>query len=388
MPKPYSLKMKIKHLILRAAMTLMSVQPINKKKVLIVSYLGKGYGDNGKAIAESLLKKDPELDVVWAAKPEYLDSVPKGIRTVTYNSLRYLQELVTAGAWVDNCRKNPGIRKRKGQFYVQTWHGPISMKQIEMDVEDKLDELYVAGAKNDSKMMDVMLSGNDFFTKLAKRVFWYDGEVMVCGSPRLDVLVNMDAALKQKVRQTLGVAEDSNIILYAPTFRADGGLECYRMDFDAVLETLEKKTGKKWVFAVRLHPNVAEKAKFITYSDRILNATNYPDLYELLPVVDFVITDYSSIMFEAGMINKPTMLFATDVAEYVNDRNFYFDIHKMPFRLSENNEQLLEALENFDQKSYGEELARFNATIGFRETGKAADAVADRILEELNGKTK
>lgn len=388
MPKPYPLKMKIKHKILRVAMTLMSIEPINKRKVLICNFLGKGYGDNGKAIAESLLKKDPGLDVVWAAKPEYMDSVPEGIRTVAYNSFAYLRELVTAGAWVDNVRKNAGMRKRKGQFYVQTWHGTTSLKQVEADVADKLDELYVAGARNDSKMADVILSGCDFFTKLARRAFWYDGEVFESGSPRLDILFKADAQMKERVREKLGVTGDSNIILYAPTFRANGQVDCYRIDFDAVLETLEKKTGKKWVFAVRLHPNVADKADFITYSDKILNATAYPDLYELLPTVDFIISDYSSLTFEAGLINKPVMLFATDVEEYVTDRNFYFDLHNLPFALTQSNEQLLEALENFDQAAYSEALAQFNISVGWCENGNAADTVADRILEELNGKTK
>jgi CDP-glycerol glycerophosphotransferase (TagB/SpsB family) len=156
-----------------------------------------------------------------------------------------------------------------------------------------------------------------------------------CGSPRSDALFHSDESTRQKVRDTLGIPADKKIVIYAPTFRGDENMGCYRMDFEGVLKALEEKTGDQWVFAVRLHPNVSDKADFIQYSDRIFNATNYPDLYELLPVCDFVISDYSSVMFDGGLIGKPVMLFATDVQEYTADRNFYFDITDMPFALAQ-----------------------------------------------------
>ena len=385
MPKSYTLPMKLKHLALRSVMACMSLKAIDKHKVVMVNYRGKGYGDNGKAIAESLIKMDPSLDIVWAAEPKYFSTVPEGIRTVAYNSMSYLYELATAGAWVDNCRKNAGIRKRKGQFYVQTWHGTTAMKQIEQDVADHLDAFYVAGAKNDSRMADVILSGCAFFTKLVRRAFWYHGEVMESGSPRSDILMNADLEMCSRVRKKLGVRDDQKIILYAPTFRADERMDCYQMDFAGVLETLQKKTGQEWVFALRLHPNVADKADFITYSDRLINATGDVDLYELLPAVDFVISDYSSVMFDAGLIGKPVILFATDVEDYIADRSFYFDIFNMPFKLVQSNEELLCALENFEQTTYDQALMEFNQTVGYCERGTAADTVAARILEELNG---
>ena len=385
MAKPYTLKMKVKHLVIKLMMTAFRVCPINRKKIVICSYFGKGYGDNGKALAEALLSLDPELDVVWGVKSQFADTLPENIRAVDYNSIKYLWELATAGAWIDNSRKNAGITKRKKQFYVQTWHGTVALKRIEQDVQENLDDFYVAGAKNDSKMANVILSGCRFFTELCKKAFWFDGEILECGSPRSDALFNTDSEKQLKVKASLGIPADKKVVLYAPTFRADGNLDCYNMDFEAVLDALEKKTGDSWVFCMRLHPNVSDKADFIKYSDRIFSGTNYPDLYELIPACDMVISDYSSVMFDAGLINKPVMLFANDIQSYAADRNFYFDIRKLPFDLAENNEQLLGCIENFDSDGYLERLDAFNKQIGFCENGTASKSVAERILKEIDG---
>ena len=385
MAKPYTFKMKCKHFVIRLMMTAFRVCPINRKKVVICSYFGKGYGDNGKAIAEALLKLDPELDIVWGVKSQFKDSLPENIRAVEYNSWKYLWELATAAAWVDNSRKNAGTTKRKKQFYVQTWHGTVALKRIEKDVEENLDEFYVAGAKHDSKMANVILSGCRFFTDLCKRAFWFDKEIAEVGSPRSDALFNTDEQKQAEVKKALGIPCDKKVVLYAPTFRADGNLDCYNMDFEAVLDALEKKTGDSWVFCMRLHPNVSDKADFIKYSDRIFSGTDYADLYELIPACDLVISDYSSVMFDAGLINKKVILFANDIESYTADRNFYFDIKSLPFPLAESNGELLESINNFDEKAYFEALNAFNNEIGYCENGTAAKTIAERILKEING---
>ncbi len=385
MAKPYTFKMKIKHLAVKVIMMAFRVFPISKKKIVICNYFGKGYGDNGKAIAEALLEKDSTLDIVWGTKPGFEKTIPENIRSVPYNSLKYLYELSTAAAWIDNSRKNAGVAKRKKQFYVQTWHGTTALKQIEADVSDNLDEFYVAGAKNDSEMANVILSGCNFFTELCKRAFWFDGEILECGSPRSDALFKTDDARQKAVKASLGVSEDKKIALYAPTFRADEQLDCYNLDFESAIKALNEKTGDDWVFAVRLHPNVSEKADFIQYSEKIVNATTYPDLYELIPTSDLVISDYSSLSFDAGLINKPVLLFATDVEEYIKDRDFYFDIKSLPFKLAQNNAELMKCISCFDCEKYLEELNSFNETIGYFENGTASITVAERILKEING---
>lgn len=373
-----------KRYLLHFWMVICRIWPIDQKKIVIMNYYGGGFGDNGKAIALEVLKKMPDATIVWPVSPENKDKIPDFCRPVEYRSLAYYRELATAAVWIDNSRKDADVIKRKGQYYIQTWHGMVALKRIEKDAEESLSLGYIDSAKNDSQMADVILSGCGFFTNLCRRAFWYDGEILECGSPRLDVLFQQTEEKQRVVREKLGIPEGSKVLLYAPTFRANGDTSCYIQNYMQILRVLEDKTGDDWVAAVRLHPNIANQAGFITYSDKVINATVYPDLYELIPVADMVISDYSSLMFDAGLINKTVLLYAADIDAYVADRNFYFDIEKLPFPLARNQDELIHNLGNFDAGAYQRELEEFNKSLDYYENGTAAKTVTERIIGVLS----
>ena len=82
---------------------------------------------------------------------------------------------------------------------------------------------------------------------------------------------------------------------------------------------LQKRFGVQFEFAMRLHPNEAEYAQEITQELGVINATNYPDMQELLAAVDVLITDYSGCMFDFGFAKKPVFLLAKDVDKYLRE---------------------------------------------------------------------
>lgn len=373
----------VKRVIVRVIMLLCRIKPVDKNKVMFINFSGRGFGDNGKAVALKLMEKYPGADIVWATKNGSENSLPQGIRGVTYQSPAFYKETATAGVWVNNCRMSAEIIKRKGQFYVQLWHGGVPLKKIEKDTEKTLEKTYIEHAKYDSTIIDVIISGCDYFTDIIRNSFWYKGEILECGTPRLDTVFSVSPDKALEIREKAGWAKDKKVILYVPTFRADLSTDCYRIDFEAVLNELEKKTGDKWIFAVRLHPNLAEKADFIDYSDRVVNATPYPDLYELLPVCDAVVSDYSSVMFEAGMLGKTVFLYATDIDEYKKDRELYFEMNELPFPLAENNEEFLGKIRNFDKAKYISQLDAFNKRMNYCEKGNASDIIAERIIRHI-----
>ncbi len=372
----------IKRWLIHMLIRIFWIFPVDARKVVCVNYYGKGFGDNGKAVALSLLKKCPDIKIVWAAKKQFESSIPQGIRFVCYQSIRYYFDIATAGVWLDNSRKEREVIKRKGQYYVQLWHGGVPLKKIERDVEEQLGIGYVKEAKWDSKLADLMVSSCGFFTRICHSSFWYDGEVLTCGEPRVDELLRLkDDDIREKVRRELGIIQDQKVILYAPTFRNSGSNDCYKIEFERVISLLQSLTDEEWVFIVRLHPNIADKANFIPYSENIRNATNYPDLYELFSVVDILITDYSSLMFDGGLLKKPVHLFATDIEDYTKERGFYFDLKELPFTVSCSNEELLLNLSSFDLSEYIQKVDSFYKDIKYYLTGTAADTVADKILE-------
>ena len=286
-----------------------------------------------------LMKKD-QFDFVWALND--LSKTPKGMRAVKYGSLRYIYELATAKVWVNNARMPVWVKKRKGQFYIQTWHGDACIKAVEKDAQEKLSENYIRAAKNDSQMADLFISGSKWRTRNYREAFWYDGEILESGYPRSDIFFNNRRSTIEKVRNSFGIKEGVRVALYAPTFRNSKSTEAYNLDYLAFLSTLEQRFGGHWILLIRLHPNIAEKARHLSYSDRVLNATTYPEINELILASEVLISDYSGCLFNAFQIGLKVFLYASDYEEYIgHDRSLYFDIKSLPAPFAESNEQLM-----------------------------------------------
>lgn len=363
-------------------MFLLRIFPIDAKKIFITNYYGKGFGDNGKYIAQELHRQKPDIKIYWQTDDS--PSLPEYITPVRNRSILGLYHQTTAKIWIDNSRKTSYTLKRKKQYYIQTWHGGIGPKRVEKDAENKLPKEYIDSAKQDSKMTDLMISNSTFCTELYRRAFWYDGEILECGSPRVDFLFNCTDSEKKQIKTKLGVSENDKIILYAPTFRKNKNVDCYSINFSSVLSQLSRiQPNNSWKFLIRLHPAVADRADCVGYNNQIINATDYPDLYEILAVTDIVITDYSSVMFEAAYAGKPVFLFATDIEEYKQDRNFYFELESLPFPLAQTNDELISHIHNFSNCDYQKHLREIYLKFGIKENGHASEAVVKRILQVI-----
>ncbi|WP_295991183.1 CDP-glycerol glycerophosphotransferase family protein [uncultured Alistipes sp.] len=382
--------MSFTHRVYQLLFYLFRLCPIRKNKIVVSSYSGAGYGDNGKYIVEELLRRNCEADIVWLCSSAG-SPLPDKVRRVKYRSLRAIYELATARVWIDNKRKPDYVRKRAGQYYIMTWHGGIAIKQIEKDAEANLPEEYVRAAKNDSKMADLFLAESRWTREMYERIFWYDGEIMTCGAPRQDLLWQADRERIDRIRQRLRVTEGERLLLYVPTFRRDmqaDDLSVYRMDWEGVLDAMERRFGGRWRGLIRLHPNVAALSRELSLGARVRDVTAYPDVQELLLVSDCLITDYSSTIFDFGVMARPAFLLARDIAEYVRQRDFTLRFDQLPFSVATSDSELIAAIDGFDEKEYGRKMSDFYFDYcGFVAGGHASEQVADRIVSVIeNGK--
>ena len=361
---------------------LMRLFPIKKNKVVVVSYLGNGYGDNAKYIIKELLSQTKKYDVVWLTRKKE-QRFPAGVRTVVYGSLKSIYEQCTAKVWIDNKRKPGYVRKRKEQYYINTWHGNTVLKRVEKDAVGVLPYYYINAAKRDSKMADVYLSSGKWDTHIYRTAFWYDGEIVECGYPRQDILFQNDKEQKEKIKSGLGIGPEEKILLYAPTFRSGdraGDTSVYALNYKETLQALERRFGGVWRGIVRLHPNVAALGDRLCIPSEVLNVTNYSDMQELMLIADCVISDYSSSITEAGAAGKPGFIFATDYELYMKERNVYFAFEELPFPVSKSNEELIEQIESFNIEGYADKCRHFyNDICGINREGKAAKTVTELI---------
>lgn len=372
---------KIKILRHKLLVKLYSIAPIKNNKIIIWSNSFKSYGCNPKYITEYLMKERKGVyDIVWVVDSTLPvpKGIPDGVRVVKYFSQQYLYELHTAHFVICNARTSGSYfwNKRKGQIYIQTWHSSLRLKTIEGDASEFLPDRYINAAKSDSKKIDFIISGCSFSSNIFKNSFWYDGEVIECGTPRIDYLINDNK--KDELYENIGLSSEYKYILYAPTFR-DGDFD-YSLDFKRLVNTCEDKLGGKWKVLYRLHPNLIFKIKEHKLPEECIDVCRYSDMQELIAVCDIMITDYSSCMFDMMYIKKPCILYLPDYENYIaNERKLYFDIKELPFILTFTEEEIYSSIESFDEEDYIRNNELFLERIGSFENGTACKVITELI---------
>lgn len=374
----------ILRILKRAFWVLCKALPVKKNKIVFQSYYGRGYCDNPKYVAEELLKSNCDLDLVWVLLEGTKNDLPSAFRTVPFRSFRYIYEMSTAKVWVDNSRKEYCMKK-KNQYYMHTWHGGLGMKKSENMAPEKLHSVYLRMATRDAKQCDVMLSNSRTLSKDYRKYFWYpEGEIIEKGLPRNDRLVNFTQEDAKSIREHFDISDDVNLLLYAPTFRSNHNLDAYDIDYERCVNALEKRFGGKWKILLRLHPNIfrlSDNLKFNT--DIVINVSHYPDMQELYMIADALITDYSSVIFDFLIIGRPSLLYASDFEKYRQERDYYFDFADLPFKLCQNNDELENAILNFNMEVFEKDIEEFKGKHGMCDSGVASKAAAEWILDRI-----
>ena len=347
-----------------------------KDKIVFSCFDGKSFGCNPKAIFDEMVNRNEPYEYVWLLNK---GCEVKNAKVAYRKSFAALYHLATAKVWIDNSRKREWVYKRKGQFYIQTWHAGFAMKKVEKDAMDKLPDDYLRCAKHDSEMADLFISASKWNTQNYRDAFWYPGRVLECGLPRSDVFFKDPADACKRVNTHFQLADHVKIAVYCPTFRDSGDVDCYYIDYQRLLDVLRKTWGGDWKVIVRLHPNVQSAQSQIEYSESILNGTKYPDVNDLIVRSDLLITDYSSCMFDAILIDKKVIIYANDVEAYTSERGLYFQCSDLPFPYAETNDQLMECVEQFAEQQYLDSITKFKNDYGFFDNGTACDCVINEI---------
>lgn len=111
-------------------------------------------------------------------------------------------------------------------------------------------------------------------------------------------------------------------------------------------------------------------------------------MQELLVAADFMITDYSSCIFDYAISRKPAITFASDIEKYKKDRGFLFSIRDTPFPIATNNAELKNIIHSFDTKEYKYRVNKFYHKMGLKETGNSCQKIAEIVNNVSNNKIK
>jgi CDP-glycerol glycerophosphotransferase len=298
---------------------------------------GSGIGEGALELFRYVRQADAGIAVVWLARdshelaaarelglPAVLRSSWRGFRS----TLRARVAVVTHGFGDVN---RFGVR---GAFVVQLWHG-IPLKRIQLDspvtfpgpLGSVLKRLY----RRNASRIGLLPAASELSAARLRTAFGLPSErVAVTGDPRDDVLLRgMDSERRATARtllsRTIGDVGDSRVVLYAPTWR-DGESDPGVPNADEWRMIGDRLEAEDSLLVLRPHPHsVGEYRAGVATSPRIrmLDAASQNDVTPVLPAVDILVTDYSSIAYDFALTGRPIAFLAPDVERYSAARGLY-----------------------------------------------------------------
>ncbi|WP_241959179.1 bifunctional glycosyltransferase/CDP-glycerol:glycerophosphate glycerophosphotransferase, partial [Mammaliicoccus sciuri] len=310
-------------------------ESVDSNTIVFESFGGKNYSDSPKYIYEYMQKNYPKLNYIWVFNNPDKNVIIGNAEKVKKGSKEYYDAYSKAKFWVSNARLPLYLNKKENQIYIQTWHGtPLKRLANDMKVVRMPGTTTAKYKKNfyaETSRWDYLVSPNRYSTNIFKTAFWMDEErTWEIGYPRNDILVNRsnDQEYINQIKKDLNLPEDKKVIMYAPTWRDDEFVKKgqYLFDLKINLENLQKELGENYVILLRMHYLIANALDLNGYEDFAIDVSNYSDISELYLISDALITDYSSVMFDFGILKRPQYFFAYDIEKYDKGlRGFYMD---------------------------------------------------------------
>ncbi|WP_022762301.1 CDP-glycerol glycerophosphotransferase family protein [Butyrivibrio sp. AD3002] len=367
-----------------------AIRPIQKDKVLFMEGRFSEVTDNFTEIIR-VLEQDYNLDIHYHFLLQGFVSNKETIR----RQIAFVKDAATAAFLIYNDASDTqgAFKVRKGTRVLNTWHGAGAFKKFGLSTADK-----IFGGSRKEQLRYNAHPHYDLFTVSSPEVEWAyvealgkekDSEsIKGVGLSRTDVFYRkeyIDSA-KDKLISEFPEAAGKKVILYAPTFR--GRMKRAETPDELDLELFYKELSDEYVVLIKHHPLV-KKAKRPVVDDRFKafarDVTDTMAISDLLCVSDICITDYSSLIYEYSIFERPMVFFAYDLENYCDWRGFYYNYDEMtPGPVCRTNEEMIDYIKNvedrFDKKAVHDFREKFMSGCDGHATERIIDMFfGDRI---------
>ncbi len=312
-----------------------------KNKVTFMSRQTNGRNIDFDMIIEEIQKKDETIKIVVLNK-----RLEKGLKSkISYALYMFKQMYHMATSKViilDSYAILVSILKpKKGTKVIQIWHALGSLKKFGYSILGKKEGRSIKTAE----VMD-MHKNNDFIltsSNISKQHFMEafgatEEKMIVLGLPRIDFLQSKleEEKTKEKFYEFYPEANNKKEnILYVPTMRKNKNINLSKV--------IKSVNYKKYNLIIKTHSG----QEYVYVDKKRIKEGNYFLGLELLHVADYIITDYSAIVYEASLVNKPIYFYTYDYEEYMKDRGVYIDYKKeMPGLISKDIKSIMKQIEN------------------------------------------
>lgn len=320
----------------------------------------------------------------WIVQPG--TEIPKELlacsdTTVVFkNTKHYVRLLATAKYLINNSTFPTYFTRRTDQHYLMTWHG-TPLKTLAKDQPAVMPHANIA--RNllqashvivpNSHTKQVLLEGSDVHGLLT-------AEVRLTGYPRNDALIHSAKTIDPNPHLEFASNQSSRTAataLIAPTWRDDRGLDSQISTIQSAAAALQ---AAGYEVVVRAHHYVEHE--LLRRDDTLHVAPRPIPTNDLLPTVDLLVTDYSSIYFDFALTGRPIVFLTHDWDDYCNTRGVYFSKEELPGTVCDSLDALPEALASIDIEP--NRLREFTEQFAPRDDGNATQRVVQFLFENVN----
>lgn len=359
-------------LMIRRREHYVNLPPLENKVLLFSVRSSSGLQGNLAALKESL---DCEVECISRTAP------------YTYAEIKEIINSILSSKVVVTDDYNSFLRllgKRPGQVYVQTWHAAGAFKKFGLDGTSLLPEIDAAYHEN----YDLVTVSSESVRPIYAKAFSVPLErVKALGLPRTDMLFD-DRWIAESRDRILGTYPEllgKRVILYAPTFRGAPGPERAHFVPDLDFDKLSANLAPDQMLVVCPHPVMTAPILDRQYPN-ILEIRDFTT-QDMFSAADLLVTDYSSVIFEYALFDKPIAFYCYDLDTY--DKDFYLKYpDDLPGPCFNEQEALTDYLIRQDWDSDKEKRSHFVSVYMSTCDGGSSERVSEYILQRLAGKEK
>lgn len=316
------------------------------KPVVLFTGFYYEYVGNSKYLFEQLLSSGFKYDFYFASKdvqvPDRYRVDPDSDR---FYELLYTSAVVLFEGWIPGRFKRP-----EGKIWINLWHGtPYKRLTFDSNEHDicKKDKNHKKLSFNSLNKMSYICTDNAYVKKYFESGFMFDASrLLAFGYPRVKYLIdNKDnEQLKKELRQKFGFKDSDYIISYLPDLRDyNYKTNIDKCDFNYLLDE------KAFADSIPFDFKMISKSMPCDVKTEISNIRDDIETQNLLLISNCLITDYSSVMFDALAIDIPVLIIEKDYERYELSRGLQDDIRTdlSPFT-ADNERELAEILFSYD----------------------------------------
>ncbi len=359
---------------------------LDNSKVVFVEVRSPQISDSFRLIYDELKAnynfniKEHFLETSFVSRKENIKRTKAMIRDISDAKYVFLNESTNVLSF---------LPMRKETIVTQLWHACGAFKKFGKSTADLLfgdDRKTLEKYPYHKNYTYATVSSPEVVWAYEEAMGYEDkkGVVVPVGVSRTDYFFKSEVREKaqEKLYSLFPEAKNKKVIMYAPTFR--GRVASAKTPDLLDVEMFSQHLQDEYVLVFKHHPFVKKLPEIPSDCKKFArDLTKEMAIEELLMVSDICISDYSSLVFEYSLFERPMLFFAYDLENYYDWRGFYYDFKDfVPGPIYYDNESMIEYISDVDNRFDKQQVIDFREKFMSSCDGHSTERIMDMVFGE------